>query len=129
MMMGNLRDDQPLVIANSKVVRHLDILNSYEITTTDHGEMRRTLELPKSNVLIYHLENGDRIVVRPSGTEPKIKFYSSCSTRTQFLKNDNIQNYGNAALARKILWDASTAKQTNQTYLGMFLTHMGLNWI
>ena len=75
MMMGNLRDDQPLVIANSKVIRHLDILNSYEITTTDHGEMRRTLELPKSNVLIYHLENGDRVVVRPSGTEPKIKFY------------------------------------------------------
>ena len=37
--------------------------------------MRRTLELPKSNVLIYHLENGDRVVVRPSGTEPKIKFY------------------------------------------------------
>lgn len=75
MMMGNLRDDQPLVIANSKVIRHLDILNSYEITTTDHGEMRRTLKLPKSNVLIYHLENGDRVVVRPSGTEPKIKFY------------------------------------------------------
>jgi phosphomannomutase len=75
MMMGNLRDDQPLVIANSKVIRHLDIWNSYEITTTDHGEMRRTLDLPKSNVLIYHLENGDRVVVRPSGTEPKIKFY------------------------------------------------------
>ena len=34
-----------------------------------------TLELPKSNVLGFDLENGDRVLVRPSGTEPKIKFY------------------------------------------------------
>ena len=75
MMMGNLRDDQPLVIANSKVIRHLDILNSYEVITTDQEEIRRKLQLPKSNVLIYHLDDGGRVVVRPSGTEPKIKFY------------------------------------------------------
>tara|TARA_B110000091_G_scaffold61903_1_gene68047 strand:- start:2499 stop:4214 length:1716 start_codon:yes stop_codon:yes gene_type:complete len=35
------------------------------------------IELPKSNVLIYQTENGTRIAARPSGTEPKIKFYFS----------------------------------------------------
>jgi phosphoglucomutase len=35
------------------------------------------IELPKSNVLIYETENGTRIAARPSGTEPKIKFYFS----------------------------------------------------
>ena len=38
------------------------------------------IELPKSNVLIYQTENGTRIAARPSGTEPKIKFYFSVNT-------------------------------------------------
>ena len=33
------------------------------------------LDLPKTNLIIYHLEDNSRISVRPSGTEPKIKFY------------------------------------------------------
>ena len=37
----------------------------------------KIIELPKSNVLIYHTEDGTRIAARPSGTEPKIKFYFS----------------------------------------------------
>ena len=35
------------------------------------------LDIPKSNVLIYYLENGSKVAARPSGTEPKIKFYLS----------------------------------------------------
>ncbi|HEA30845.1 MAG TPA: phospho-sugar mutase, partial [Leeuwenhoekiella sp.] len=35
------------------------------------------IDIPKSNVLIYHTEAGSRIAARPSGTEPKIKFYIS----------------------------------------------------
>ena len=34
-------------------------------------------EIPKSNVLIYYTEDGTKVCVRPSGTEPKIKFYVS----------------------------------------------------
>ena len=34
-----------------------------------------TIDIPKSNVLIYHTEDGTKVCVRPSGTEPKIKFY------------------------------------------------------
>ncbi|MFZ9002749.1 MAG: phospho-sugar mutase, partial [Robiginitalea sp.] len=39
----------------------------------------RPIELPKSNVLIYTTEDGTRLAARPSGTEPKIKFYVSVS--------------------------------------------------
>ena len=38
------------------------------------------IDLPTSNVLIYQTENGTRIAARPSGTEPKIKFYFSVNT-------------------------------------------------
>jgi phosphoglucomutase len=46
-----------------------------------------TIDLPKSNVLVFLTENGTRIAARPSGTEPKIKFYFSTNTRL-----DDIQN-------------------------------------
>jgi phosphomannomutase len=36
--------------------------------------------IPKSNVLIYYTEDGSKICARPSGTEPKIKFYISVNT-------------------------------------------------
>jgi phosphomannomutase len=39
-----------------------------------------TLSIPKSDVLIYYLEDGSKICARPSGTEPKIKFYFSVNT-------------------------------------------------
>ena len=35
------------------------------------------MDIPKSNVLIYHTEDGTKVAARPSGTEPKIKFYFS----------------------------------------------------
>ena len=41
---------------------------------TDYKKPEET-GLPAANVLIYHLENGATVVVRPSGTEPKIKTY------------------------------------------------------
>ncbi|WP_412560391.1 phospho-sugar mutase [Winogradskyella sp. MIT101101] len=39
------------------------------------------IEIPKSNVLIYYTEDGSKIALRPSGTEPKIKFYVSVNTK------------------------------------------------
>ena len=49
----------------------------YEARTARSRERRRgePLSLPKSNVLAFELEGGSRIIARPSGTEPKIKFY------------------------------------------------------
>src|SRR5690606_31816525 len=40
-----------------------------------------TLDIPKSDVLIYYTEDGSKIALRPSGTEPKIKFYISVNSK------------------------------------------------
>ena len=45
------------------------------------------MDIPKSNVLIYHTEDGTKIAARPSGTEPKIKFYFSVKSKLDHVKN------------------------------------------
>ena len=68
--MDNLRKDAPQEIGGVKVVKVEDYGNS----TCSDGT---TIQLPKSNVLKYYLEDGSWIAARPSGTEPKCKFYFS----------------------------------------------------
>jgi len=46
-----------------------------------------TIDLPKSNVLIYYTADGTKIAARPSGTEPKIKFYFSVQTELESIAN------------------------------------------
>lgn len=77
-MMQEYRDDPPKEIAGSKVALLLDYstLESRDLFT---GKTSK-LDFPKSNVLQFILENGDKISARPSGTEPKIKFYFSVNT-------------------------------------------------
>lgn len=58
-------------VAGLKVVKQEDYLKG--ISTTAEGD--KTIELPKSNVLKYFLEDDSWVCLRPSGTEPKIKFY------------------------------------------------------
>jgi phosphoglucomutase len=74
-MMEGYRDNPPAVIAGSKVVRIDDYLTlvSSDIAT---GK-KKPLTLQKSDVLQFFLADGTKISVRPSGTEPKIKFYFS----------------------------------------------------
>lgn len=77
-MMKRLRENPFTEIAGSKVVRIDDILKD---TRKDILSGETTLlNLPKSNVLIYYTEDGSKIAARPSGTEPKIKFYISVNT-------------------------------------------------
>ncbi len=66
-MMDALRNDPPKEINGSKVVW----VGDYKTGKTTDGETG----LPKSNVLSYRMESGDTVIVRPSGTEPKIKIY------------------------------------------------------
>ena len=64
-------------------------LSDYEASTKKNlitGEVS-TIDLPKSNVLIYQTTNGTRIAARPSGTEPKIKFYFSVNSKLDVIKN------------------------------------------
>ena len=72
-IMTGLRNDHPTAIGGLKVERFED----YKASTSKNiatGEVRE-LTLPKSNVLAFYLEGGCKAIVRPSGTEPKIKTY------------------------------------------------------
>jgi phosphomannomutase len=46
-----------------------------------------TLDIPKSNVIIYYTEDGSQVALRPSGTEPKIKFYVSVNAKLDATEN------------------------------------------
>ncbi len=70
-LMDTLRNNPPAKFADQPVCTVIDYLND---TVTENGKVSPT-GLPRSNVLYYRLQNGDVIVARPSGTEPKIKFY------------------------------------------------------
>ncbi|TGD56749.1 phospho-sugar mutase [Flavobacterium humi] len=74
-MMVDLREKPLQEINGERVV----MIEDYQQSTARNlftGEVS-TLDIPKSNVLIYYLEDGSKICARPSGTEPKIKFYFS----------------------------------------------------
>ena len=74
-MMENFRNSPPEVLAGSKVILVNDYLNSSSMDRLS-GSIS-PISLPKSNVLQYVTEDQSRISIRPSGTEPKIKFYFS----------------------------------------------------
>jgi len=73
--MIDLRDNPPVTINGEQVVLIEDYQTSIAKNITDGTET--TIEIPKSNVLIFYTESGSKIAARPSGTEPKIKFYMS----------------------------------------------------
>jgi len=74
-MMQGYRDNPPTEIAGSKVKELLDYQTQQKKNLVT-GETQ-IIDLPKSNVLQFMMEDGTKISARPSGTEPKIKFYFS----------------------------------------------------
>ncbi len=72
-ILDNLRKNPITSLADAKVVESRDYLNN-SVVSAGSSESKPT-GLPKSNVLYYVLENDQWCCVRPSGTEPKIKFY------------------------------------------------------
>lgn len=78
-IMQAYRDNPPKEIIGSKVVELLDYQNQTNINLQS-GESKK-IDLPKSNVLQFILADGTKISARPSGTEPKIKFYFSVNTK------------------------------------------------
>lgn len=77
-MMINFRENPLTVINKSKVVMLEDYQSSIAKNIISGEE--EIINIPKSNVLIYYTEDGSKIALRPSGTEPKIKFYISVNT-------------------------------------------------
>jgi len=89
-MMDKFRQHPPESINNSKIVQIKDYLTS-ENKILETGEIS-AIDLPKSNVLQFFLEDGSKISMRPSGTEPKIKFYfgvkEELKSREEFMMVD-----------------------------------------
>ncbi len=72
-LMQTLRECPPAALGGIAVSRVADCLTGKESGL--RGENATPLSLPNSDVIIFILASGDRVVVRPSGTEPKVKFY------------------------------------------------------
>ena len=89
-MLIDLRENPWTEIDGEKVVLVEDYKTSIAKNILDHSE--NAIDIPKSNVLIYYTENGTKIAARPSGTEPKIKFYISVNTQLDSVKNYQEQN-------------------------------------
>ena len=84
-MLSDMRNSPLSEIDGEQVVS----LSDYQASTVKNlitGKVTK-IDLPKSNVLIYQTANGTRIAARPSGTEPKIKFYFSVNTSLDAKKN------------------------------------------
>ncbi len=80
---SKLRAAQPKTINGTAISVIEDLQSSLRFVT---GGVTEAINLPASDVLIYHLEDGSRIIVRPSGTEPKVKVYYE--TVTKFEKTE-----------------------------------------
>jgi phosphoglucomutase len=80
-----MRNDPLNEVDGIKIVKRLDYKLSTEEDTVNNT--KTTIDLPKSNVLKYILENGSYFVVRPSGTEPKMKVYLA-------VKSNSLDNAG-----------------------------------
>ncbi len=79
-IMTAFRQSPPKSIAGSAVIKIEDYQSQTAVDLVSNQES--TIELPASNVLIFYTENGAKIAARPSGTEPKIKYYISVKGST-----------------------------------------------
>lgn len=80
-IMEHLRTHRPEQIDNLKVIQFADYEKQVFIDLTTGTET--TITLPKSNVLSFTLEQGAKVIIRPSGTEPKIKAYYTTTAATE----------------------------------------------
>ena len=92
-MMIDARETPFKTLGGSKVVSIEDYHSSESIDLL--SGQKSVIDIPKSNVLIYFTEDGSKIALRPSGTEPKIKFYISV--------NASLENINNAKQVEQVL--------------------------
>lgn len=98
-MMINLRENPLKEIAGEKVIRIEDYQSSVAKDFEKGTEYK--IDIPKSNVLIYYTEKGSQIAARPSGTEPKIKFYFSVNAPL-----DSVENFASTEIELEAKIDA-----------------------
>jgi phosphomannomutase len=94
-MMIDARENPLKEVNGSKVI----LIEDYQLSLAKNLETNteNMIAIPKSNVLIYYTEDGSKIALRPSGTEPKIKFYISVKTDLKtaeaFLQTEKMLNH------------------------------------
>ena len=93
--MSSLRADAPKAFGEYKVAAVGDYLDG-TVKNLKDGSVTATGQ-PSSDVLYYTLENDDKIIVRPSGTEPKIKIYVLAHHEDRDVLNEKIKIYTDAA--------------------------------
>ncbi|MFT4669142.1 MAG: phosphoglucomutase [Flavobacteriaceae bacterium] len=89
-ILKNMRSNPYLEIAGSKVVR-IEDYSKDEALNIEEGVSEK-LNIPLSNVLIYITKDGSKIAARPSGTEPKIKFYISVNAEKEEMLQGKIDS-------------------------------------
>ena len=92
-LMEDLRNNPPESVAGRKIVCVGDY--EKELFSYPDGSTKKT-GLPKSNVLSFYLDGGDNVVVRPSGTEPKVKLYYLVSDKTAKAAEEKVDEYKKA---------------------------------
>ena len=91
-LMANLRQNPPTEIAGVAVKQQKDYQDGSVVNVADGS--KETMELSGSNVLRYELADGTSVIVRPSGTEPKIKVYILAQGKDAADANANLEKYG-----------------------------------
>jgi phosphoglucomutase len=76
-LMASLRNDPPGSIASIPITQMRDYRDGTTLSLPG-GEKEKNIDLPPSDVLQFVMGDGSLVTARPSGTEPKIKFYASC---------------------------------------------------
>ncbi|MBE2905915.1 phospho-sugar mutase [Anoxybacillus flavithermus] len=97
-LLATFRSEPPTIVANQRVVIREDYKTS-ERVHMETGE-RENIDLPKSNVLKYVLEDGSWFCVRPSGTEPKMKFYFGVKGQTLTEAKTKLEQLETAVMER-----------------------------
>lgn len=95
-IMDSLRRDTPKEV-NGILVKEVRDYEFEEITYVQTGEVKPT-GLPKSNVLYFELEDSSWVAIRPSGTEPKIKFYFGVAAKTLQEADLKIKSFSGAMM-------------------------------
>ncbi|MBP3493507.1 MAG: phospho-sugar mutase [Oscillospiraceae bacterium] len=91
-LLGGLRQNPPTEIAGTEVIVRKDYKDGtvYDCRTGETGSM----ELRDSNVLRYELSDGTCVIIRPSGTEPKVKVYVMTIGKDAAERDANLEKYG-----------------------------------
>ena len=97
-LLATFRSEPPTVVANQRIVIREDYKTS-ERVHVETGE-RENIDLPKSNVLKYVLEDGSWFCARPSGTEPKMKFYFGVKGQTLTEAKTKLEQLETAVMER-----------------------------